>query len=104
MSAPAHEKTAEQDTQPLPIAGTENLPPGRNWLMSEWSVLLIPGTILAAIGIGELVRSYVLLTDADRSDFAIAANLLVLAVSVTVLILGRIALREDGKTTSGGGM
>jgi hypothetical protein len=105
MSAPTHEKATEQPTQPLPIPGTENLPPaGSSWLMTPASVLVIPATILTAVVSGELIRDYVLLTDVARSNFAIVALLLVLAFSVTVLILGRLLLREDGKTTSGGGM
>ena len=107
MSAPATEQppVEEQTTQPLPISGTEHLPiGGSSWLMSPASILLIPGTVLAAIVTGELLRTFVLLTDEARSNSAIVALVVVLGAALTVLILGRLILREDGKTTSGGGM
>jgi len=95
MSAPATEQPPleEQTTQPL------QLEPGRiterSWLMSEASEVLIPAAILAAVGAGELLRNYVLLTEIARSNFAIVALLAVSAVSLGVLILGRSRSRRD---------
>lgn len=100
MSAPAHETTAEQDTQPLPIAGTQDLPPGGNWLMSEHGVLLIAAVPVAAWAVGELLlRPYVLLTEEARSNLALA--LLPLMVLFVVgggfLFARQISRGKDGR-------
>ena len=88
MSAPTHEKSAtEQPTQPLPI--THEYPRG---LRSDaW----IPGTIVTAIGTGWLIRSYVLVTDVARSNFAIVALLAIFAISLGVFLCARRASSED---------
>lgn len=87
MSAPTHEAATEQPTQPIPIE------PGRiterSWLMSSTSLLLIPATILAAIGTGKLFRNYLLVTDIARSNFAIIVLVIVATVSVGVLLCAR---------------
>ena len=98
MSAPTHEKPdTEQPTEPLPISQT--LPGGGNWLMSEWSVLLIPGTILAAIGTGEAIRAYVATNEALRFEFVVTllAGLLVLT-SLAFVIPRVIGRGKDGRS------
>ena len=96
MSAPTHEKpTTEQPTQPLPIS--ETLPGGGNWLMSEWSVLLIPGTILAAIGTGEAIRAYVATTEALRFEFVVT----LLAALLVVVALAHVIPRMVGRGRDG---
>jgi hypothetical protein len=90
MSATAPEKlAAEQPTQTLPVR--HEYPRG---LRDE---LWIPGTIVAAILSGEALRSYVLLSAAGRSDFAIAALLLFSALTVGALLGGRALERRDGR-------
>lgn len=99
MSAPTHEAppATEQPTQPLPVSAT--LPGGRNWLMSEWSVLLIPGTILAAIGTGEVIRAYVATTEALRFEFAVTLLVsLLVAVSLAFLVPRLVVRGRDGRS------
>jgi hypothetical protein len=98
MSAPAHEKPAtEQPTQPLPVS--ETLPGGGNWLMSKWSVLLIPSTILAAIGSGEAIRAYVATTEALRFEFALTLLAGLLALVSLAYVIPRLTTRGlDGRS------
>jgi hypothetical protein len=102
MSAPATEQppVEERPTQPLPIPGTEDLPPGGNWLMSEGSVLLIPAIPLAAWGIGEACRAFVALTDEARSDFALVVLPgYFLIAGLLVLLFSRAMSRgKDGRS------
>ena len=89
MNAPATEQppAMEQPTQPLPLEPDRITE--RSWLMSEASEVLIPATILAAIGAGALIRNYVLVTEIARTNSAIVVLLGVVGVSLWVLILGR---------------
>lgn len=102
MSAPTHEAppVEEQLTLPLPIHGTQNLPGGGNWLMSEHGVLLLPAMPVAAGLLGELVlRPYLFLTEEARSDLAIALLPLVLifVVGGGFLFARRISRGKDGR-------
>ena len=99
MSAPAQERPPEQPTQPLPIAGTEDLPPGGNWLMSEHAVLLIPATVVAAIVTGGLLRGYVFTTEEARSDFAVLLLVVVLVAAGAAFTIPRALGRgKDGRS------
>jgi len=100
MSAPAQERPPEQPTQPLPtIAGTEDLPPGGNWLMSEHAVLLIPATVVAAIVTGGLLRAYVFMTEEARGDFAVLLLVLVLVAAGAAFTIPRALGRgKDGRS------
>lgn len=100
MSAPVQESRAEQPTQPLPfIPGTENLPPGGNWLMSEHGVLLIPATIVGAVVTGGLLRGYVFVDEASRADFAIVLLVVVfVAVGAAFTIPRALGRGKDGRS------
>lgn len=97
MSAPAHEAppAAEQPTQPLPVSQT--LPRGTNsWLMSSDSELLIVAIPVAAVGCGALFNTFVALTEAQGSNFAIVALVFVLVVLVGGAFLFARAVSRGG--------
>ena len=104
VSPPRPETSApEQDTQPLPVSPPRGvagelpirgLPPGTG-RSNESGVWLVPATILAAIGTGTVIRLY-LVTEADRSAFALIALAAVLGLCLGALVCDLLIGGRDG--------
>ncbi|QYN41102.1 hypothetical protein K1T35_48045 (plasmid) [Pseudonocardia sp. DSM 110487] len=84
-----------------PPATTQPLPPppqsAIHYQQSVPGVWAVPTMVLPAIFTGEGIRSYVLITDAARSSFAVVVLGLVLAISVGVMVCGQLINRRDGR-------
>jgi hypothetical protein len=95
MNAPATEQppVEERPTQPLPLE--QDRITERSWLMSEAAEVLIPVTILAAIGAGAVIREA--LTVDGRFVLAVLALGGVLLVCALVYLLPRLLMRDDGQ-------
>lgn len=97
MSAPVHEApAAEQSTQPLPVPQQSTI----HCRQSGPGVWAVPVTVLAAVGAGELIRDYILVTEVARSNFAIVVLLLVLVLAVAAMVCGRLVNSRDGRGRS----
>jgi hypothetical protein len=88
----------EQPTLPLPIPGTENLPP-RHSDFKESGLWLFPGAPVAAFLVGEPIRQFLIVTDEARSNFALICLVVLFAGSLVVFLRARTVGRgKDGRS------